>query len=628
MHRVSTPRLRFAVAALASVLVVFAVPGSITQAASTPSYQCGGTNPVYRNLSYSFTERAADLVSCLSLAQEVPQLRTNSAPAIPSLGMQQYWYWSEGQHGVNTLNADTNPGDVTGGVHATSFPTNFATTMTWDPQLTYQETTAISNEVRGFADPSLWGKAQNDLGPSADDYGDFTFWAPTVNMDRDPRWGRTDEAFGEDPYLVGQMAGAFVKGYQGETMAGTPISNYLKVAATAKHYALNNLEDYRQPGGSATNDEDLRDYYTAQFKDLIENAHVNGVMMSYNAINGTPSVADTYTTDELLHRTYGFNGYTTTDCGAVGTTYLGPPSGHDWAPPGWVTDGGGSSAIWTNARNGKEVSGAAGGQAYAVRAGTELNCTGSEYTLPQHPAGDRRRGPGQGSARHRADARADHAHGDRRVRPTLRRAVDAAQGQPDPEPRASGPRPHDRRRRPRPAQERQGISGSKQALLPADPNQLTNVVIVGDLANTVTLGDYSGDPTNFRSTPCRGITQEVKAANPNANVYYDSCNTSTTATTPATCSAQTLNEIKSADLVVVIVGTDVNVASEGTRPLTLAMPGNYDSMISRWRRSAIRECCSPSSPTARYISMTCKSTSRRSCSAATTEKARARRWPT
>ena len=239
--------------------------------------------------------------------------------------MQQYWYWSEGQHGVNTLNADTNPGSATGGVQATSFPTNFASTMTWDPKLMYQETTAISDEIRGFLDPSLWGKAQNNLGPSPSNYGDLTFWAPTVNMDRDPRWGRTDEAFGEDPYLVGQMAEAFVKGYQGETLSGAPLTKYLKVAATAKHYALNNVEDYRTPGGAGTNDEDLRDYYTAQFRDLVENAHVNGIMTSYNAINGTPSVADTYTVNELLPRTYGFDGYTTSDCGAVGHDLPGAP---------------------------------------------------------------------------------------------------------------------------------------------------------------------------------------------------------------------------------------------------------------------------------------------------------------
>ncbi|HEX6521123.1 MAG TPA: hypothetical protein VF070_14120, partial [Streptosporangiaceae bacterium] len=111
-----------------------------------------GQTPLYRDTSYSFAERAADLVSCMTLAEKVAQLRTNSAPAIPRLGVQQYTYWSEGQHGINTMFADTNNGGVTGGVRATSFPVNFASTMSWDPQLVYQETTAISDEARGFLD--------------------------------------------------------------------------------------------------------------------------------------------------------------------------------------------------------------------------------------------------------------------------------------------------------------------------------------------------------------------------------------------------------------------------------------------------------------------------------------------
>src|SRR6185437_15574267 len=158
---------------------------------------------------------------------------------------------------------------------------------------------------------------------------------------------RTDEAFGEDPYLVGQMAGAFVNGFQGNSMTGQSLNGYLKAAATAKHYALNNVEQDRTGVSSNVSDTDLRDYYTKQFASLIENAHVAGLMTSYNAINGTPSVADTYTANQLAQRTYGFNGYVTSDCGAVGTTYRNFPAGHAWAPPGWTTNAGDTAAIWT-----------------------------------------------------------------------------------------------------------------------------------------------------------------------------------------------------------------------------------------------------------------------------------------
>jgi beta-glucosidase len=173
----------------------------------------------------------------------------------------------------HTLGANTNPGNASGGVHATSFPTNFAATMTWDPALVYQEATAISDEARGFLDKSLWDTGQN-IGPSPADYGSLTYWAPNVNLDRDPRWGRTDESFAEDPYLMGQVAGAFVNGYQGQSMSGAPQTGYLKVASTAKHFALNNVDNTRDHDSSNTTDANIRDYYTAQFRDLIENAHV------------------------------------------------------------------------------------------------------------------------------------------------------------------------------------------------------------------------------------------------------------------------------------------------------------------------------------------------------------------
>jgi beta-glucosidase-like glycosyl hydrolase len=586
MHAVSSrwPRRGIVVAIMAAAMLALSGSGlptlgrtSSATAAGQPSYECDGANPVYKNLSYTFSERAADLVSCMTLDQEALQLHTNFAPGIPGLGMEPYWYWNEGQHGVNTMFGDTNPGTATGGVHATSFPTNFATTMTWDPSLTYRETTAISNEARGFLDPSLWGKAQNDLGPSPSDYGNLTYWAPTVNLDRDPRWGRTDEAFGEDPYLAGKMESQFVDGYQGETENGTPTSSYLKVAATAKHYALNNVENTRQGGSSATNDENLRDYYTAQFRQLVENAHVAGIMTSYNAINGTPSVADTYTANELLQRTYGFDGYVTSDCGAVGTTYLGPPSGHDWAPPGWNTDGGGSNAIWTNVRNGKTVAGAAGGQAYAWRAGTDLNCTGAEATPANAQqaitAGALAKGVVDTDLTHALTTRMQTGEFDPRGDVPWTKITASQIQSPAHTALARTIADNDLV-----LLKNGNVAGTQAPLLPAGAKTLSHVIIVGNLANTTTLGGYSGDPTT-QVDAVQGLTQEIQAANPKATIDYDSCGTSTTATTPASCSAQTLAAIKSADLVVVFGGTDENVAAEGHDRATLAMPGNYDSMI-------------------------------------------------
>ena len=532
--------------------------------------------PVYLDTHYSPAERAADLVSRMTLAEKVAQLRTNSAPAIPRLGVQEYTYWNEGQHGLNTLFNDTNNGGATGGVHATSFPTNFASTMSWDPQLVYDETTAISDEARGELDPSLWGKAQNNLGPSPDDYGALTFWAPTVNMDRDPRWGRTDEAFGEDPYLQGQMAGAFVNGYEGNTLAGKSINGYLKVAATAKHYALNDNENNRHADSSNTTDANIRDYYTAQFRDLVENAHVAGIMTSYNAINGTPAPADTYTANELLQRTYGFNGYTTSDCGAVGDVYS--RGSHNWAPPGWTTSTSGP-VTWTSTTTGQQVPGAAGGQAYAVRAGTDLNCTGAEYTLPNIEAaikaGILSEGVIDNALVHLFTIRMETGEFDSRSQvPYTQITKDAIQS---PAHQALARKVADEDLV---LLKNDNVAGTSAPLLPADPSKLNSVVIVGNLANAVTLGDYSGDPS-LRVSAVQGITSAVKAANPQATVTYDSCGTSTRATAAASCSAQTLSDIANADLVLVFAGTDTNVATEGRDRTTIAMPGNYDSLISQ-----------------------------------------------
>ncbi|MYS21457.1 beta-glucosidase [Streptomyces sp. DvalAA-14] len=548
-----------------------------TALAQAPS-ATASTTPVYLDTGYSFQERAADLVSRMTLQEKVQQLSTNSGPAIPRLGVQQYTYWSEGQHGINQLGADQNNGGVQGGVHSTSFPTNFASSMSWDKDLMYQESTAISDEARGFLDKSLFGTGQNNLGPSADDYGDLTYWAPTVNLDRDPRWGRTDEAFGEDPYFVGQMAGQFIDGYEGNNQDGTSQTGYLKVAATAKHYALNNVEDNRTGISSDVNDTDLRDYYTAQFRSLIEDAHVAGLMTSYNAINGTPSTSDTYTTNELAQRTYGFNGYITSDCGAVGTNWRLFPGGHDWAPPGWTTDHK-DNPTWTQTSTGTTMSGQAGAEAYSLRAGTDLNCTGDEATTANIEEAIN------------AGALSEGVIDTALVKVfTVRMAT----GEFDPASKVAYTgitkdqveSPAHQALATKVADnslvllKNDAPAAGAGALLPADLSKTKKVVILGDLANTTSLGLYSGDP-DHKTSPAQGIKNAIYAVNPTASVVYDAAGTSSTATTDAVLSDKTKADIQAADLVVVFVGTTQANGDEGNDRDNLDMPGNYDSLINQ-----------------------------------------------
>jgi beta-glucosidase len=567
-------RGRIATATIVVAALVVPVAGaSMAPAAAVPK----AALPIYQDTHYSFAERAADLVSRMTLSEKVLQLHTNNAPAIARLGVQQYTYWSEGQHGLNRLGADAAEGGqgAVDDVHATSFPTNFASSMSWDPSLVYQETTAISDEARGFLDKSLFGTGQNNLGPSASDYGDLTFWAPTVNLDRDPRWGRTDEAFGEDPYLVGQMAGAFVNGYQGNNQAGQPMTPYLKVAATAKHYAMNNVEDNRLSGDSVTTEADLRQYYLKQFQGLIENDHVSGLMTSYNAVNGTPSAVNTYTVNELAQRTFGFQGYTTSDCDAVNSAWAEPPGGHAWAAPGWTSSQSNGQVIWTNTTTHATIPAAAGAEAYALRAGTQLVCTGDEATLPNIQAAID------------AGLLSEGVIDNDLVRLFTTRM---ATGEFDP-PSSNSYTSINKSVIESSAHQQLARTVADNSLvllkntavagspvLPVDATKLKSVVVLGDMANTVTLGGYSGRP-DHQVNAVQGITAAVQAANPNATVTFDAAGTSSTTTGAAVLSAATKTAVQNASLVVMFAGTSMANAGEGKDRSTLAMPGDYNSLV-------------------------------------------------
>jgi beta-glucosidase-like glycosyl hydrolase len=567
--------------------------------AMAPASGASAAEPAYRDTRLPFAERAADLVSRMTLAEKAAQLGTTNAPPIARLGVQEYAYWSEALHGVNAFwGGDfTSPTGVDmNNVRATSFPSNLAASLAWDPALLRRETDAISDEARGFLDPSLFGKAQNNLGPAPGAYGSLFFFSPTVNLLRDPRWGRTDEGFGEDPFLVGSLASAWVEGFQGH-------GHYLKAVTTLKHYALNNVEDDRMGISSDTDEGTIRDYYTRQFRYVIEHADATGAMSSYNSIDGSPAVSNNLTMNVLLRRTFGFDGYTTSDCGAVGTQYRNDSgggllatnpttaalaiSGHGWAPPGWSTNHGDLLASWTKrGSGGLAVSGRAGAEAWALRAGTALNCVGSSGQLghpffwdPLRPLF---------SDENRIDyIRAAIAAGvlsedviDRALVPVFTQRMRT--GEFDPRDRQPYTRitkaaiesaPH-RELAQQIAEESLTLLQNNGALLPVDPKNVKKVVVVGDQASKVFLGQYSGAPDE--QVPLLvGIAQAV----PGAHVVYDDAGSSTTATGAPSLSDSTRAAIKDADLVVVMVGTDANVMTEGLDRKTLSLPGNYGALI-------------------------------------------------
>ena len=253
-------------------------------------------SPIYLNTSYSFEERAADLVSRLTL-EEKESLLGNSMAAVPRLGINSYNVWSEALHGVMGRGFGGS-----GGGAPTSFPNSVALGSSWDPDLMQRETSAISDEARALNSPVIRG---------------LTYWSPVVEPIRDPRWGRTGESFGEDPFLVSKIAGGFVRGMMGND------DTYLKVVPCGKHYFANNSEFDRHVSSSNMDSRDMREFYLIPYKSLIENDHLPSIMSAYNAVNGVPVSASKLYLDTIARRTYGLDGYITGDCAAIEDIYTG-----------------------------------------------------------------------------------------------------------------------------------------------------------------------------------------------------------------------------------------------------------------------------------------------------------------
>lgn len=258
--------------------------------------------------SKTFHERAVLLVKELTLREKVDQLGNNVSEAIKRDGViivPAYQYWNEALHGVARSGA------------ATSFPESKGMSATWNPQLVFDCANAISDEAR-------WYHVNKNKG--------LNYWSPTINMARDPRWGREEENYGEDPFLAGTLAVQFVKGFQGEITPETP---YYKLVATAKHFAANNYERGRQSTTSFVTEKNMREYYLPAFKMCVEQADVKSIMAAYNALStdvnekdannkgyanahgGLPCAGNKMLLTDILRKEWGFSGYVTSDCAGV-----------------------------------------------------------------------------------------------------------------------------------------------------------------------------------------------------------------------------------------------------------------------------------------------------------------------
>ncbi|ETP11715.1 hypothetical protein F441_12812 [Phytophthora nicotianae CJ01A1] len=271
----------------------------------TASYNVCGDPKVaslpFCDASLPLDTRVDDLVNRIPMDQAVGLL-VNKASAAPSVNIPSYEWWNEALHGVALSPGVTFKGPITA---ATSFPQVLSTAASFNRSLFYQIGDVISTEARAFY--------------NAKDAG-LTFWTPNVNIFRDPRWGRGQETPGEDPYLNGEYAVAFVRGLQGEAMEGRGgggKSKFLKISSCCKHFSAYSQEVPRHRNNAMVTKQDQADTYFPAFQDCVKRGHVSSIMCSYNAVNGIPSCADKGLLTDLVRGHWKFDGYIVSDCEAV-----------------------------------------------------------------------------------------------------------------------------------------------------------------------------------------------------------------------------------------------------------------------------------------------------------------------
>lgn len=561
-------------AALAALSLLSGLPSAAAQPAPAAA------TPIYLNPDYAPVERAADLVSRMTTAEKASQMVSSRAPAIPSLGVAAWGWWNESNHGVNASTL-TPSGNATNLTNTTSYPSDLSLGSTWNPDLVYAEAQQIGAEAREVSP----GNTEN-----------LDFYAPTVNLTRDPRWGRDDESWSEDPTLTADLASQYVDGLQGENQDGQlpkSANGYYQALATLKHYAANNSEFNRLNGNSVMDERTLREYYTAQFASIIAQSHPGSIMSAYNEVNGTPAAASVQLIDILARETFGFTGYFTSDCDAIYEIQ----AGHDWVPPNSTTPV-------------NQVTRAA----YANSAGEDLECNagyqdGSSYatTVPTaltqniHTLTDTYNiGDVDTSLVRLFTARIETGEFDAQDEvPWVAAARQALGGTTWVNSNANNAVTETPQRL---NQAQQSADQSLVLLKNSTPTNGKNpllplrvpasgpykIAVIGYYAHpqSLFLGGYSsiqaaaGTANNVDSYT--GIKQAVQAIDPSAQVdYYPGVTGGTTGATLNTVDPASIAAAKNYDAVIVVAGTDSTTGQEAQDRTTLALPGAQASMISQ-----------------------------------------------
>src|SRR5215472_11808633 len=289
-----------------AVLFVFIFFFSLTFSTFGWGQQAPPANAPYMDPGLPVEQRVDDLIKRMTLEEKVSQMRDH-ATAIPRLGVPKYDWWNEGLHGVAFAG------------YATNFPQVIGMAATWDTDLVHKMGETVSTEARAKYDEAM-RQDHHEM------FFGLTFWAPNINIFRDPRWGRGQETYGEDPFLTGRMGVAFVSGMQGDD------PKYFRVVSTPKHYAVHSgPEPARHRFNVDVSPHDLEDTYLPAFRATITEAHAQSVMCAYNAIDGAPACANTMLLKDHLRDAWHFDGYVVSDCAAVADVNTGHHYASDMA---------------------------------------------------------------------------------------------------------------------------------------------------------------------------------------------------------------------------------------------------------------------------------------------------------
>jgi len=418
------------------------------QTADPQTFSSDGSKPLYPEPTAALEQRVNDLVSRMTLDEKISQMQ-NNAPAIPRLGIPAYGWANEALHGVALAG------------NATVFPQAIGLAATWDTDLVHSIADVISTEARAKHNDAI------QHSNFAEHYG-LDFWSPNINIFRDPRWGRGQETYGEDPFLTGRMAVAFVTGLQGDD------PKYLKVVSTPKHFAVHSgPEVWRHEFDAQPSPHDLADTYTPAFRAAVVEGKADSVMCAYSAVEGVPACASGKLFD-LLRNKWGFHGYVVSDCGAIGDIY----TTHDYV----VT-----------------LPQAA---ALSVKAGTDLNCGSGYYSLRYSVA----------------DQLISREEIDRAVKRLFEARFRLGMFDPPelvPWSRltiADNDTPEHRQLALKAAHESMVLLKNEQNILPLKPT-VKSIAVIGPNADSldVLVGNYSGTPSQY-STVLDGIRKRFPAA--------------------------------------------------------------------------------------------------------------------